>query len=128
MDDSRHSNLLYWSGRSLFLRGELGRLLLASQYQGASDLMPWIALGYAFLAVSYVFEKICYAHSRTKLVSLIQMFGTLSIVGLSFPSIQLLGLQGAAFAVPVAFGLQLIVSIAVGTMVLRQRDQPAFNI
>jgi O-antigen/teichoic acid export membrane protein len=93
------------------LRNQIGNLLLAENYRNAVSLMPWIALGYSLLVVSYVFEKPCYAYKRTKAVLYIQTSGAIASICIAIPLVYYRGLQGAAVAIPLYFGTQLLFSI-----------------
>jgi O-antigen/teichoic acid export membrane protein len=101
------------------LRNQIGSLLLAEHYRGAIKLMPWIALGYCLLVISYVFEKACYAYKRTKAVLYIQISGAIASICIAIPLVYYWGLQGAAVAVPLYFGIQLLVSIHMARRVRR---------
>ena len=94
-------------------------LLLAQEYWIAVDLMPWIAGGYGLLVLAQVFEKVCFAYSRTGMVLFIQSLG--GAVGLlaAYIGIKQQGLLGAAMAVPVYFGFQLILTLITAYIVER---------
>lgn len=94
-------------------------LLLAQEYWVAVDLMPWIAWGYGLLVLAQVFEKVCFAYSRTGTVLFIQSLG--GAVGLlaAYIGIKQQGLIGAAMAVPVYFGFQLIITLGAAYIVER---------
>lgn len=85
-------------------------LLLAEQYRTAAGLMPWIALGYAFLAVSNVYSRFCYAFDATDYVLALTVAGAVIGVVVLVPAVMLYGLGGAAAAVPVRFGVELTLS------------------
>jgi O-antigen/teichoic acid export membrane protein len=92
-------------------------LFLAREYWVAVDLLPWIAGGYCLLVLSQVLEKVCFAHGRTGVVLFIQSLG--GVVGLlvAYVGIKQLGLIGAAMAVPVYFGFQLLITLAAAQIV-----------
>ena len=92
------------------LRYPIVHLALAVKYADAVILLPWIALGYAFLAVSYVFQKACYAYKKTHLILGIESLGALATVAFDVPLIYYRGIQGAAMAVPLYFGVYLGIS------------------
>jgi O-antigen/teichoic acid export membrane protein len=100
-------------------RGEIAGLLLAKKYRSGAGLIPWVALGYAFLSISYVFEKICYAYKRTKDVLVIEAAGAAACLCLEIPAIYYFGIYGAAVSVPVYFGIQLVVSIIMASRITR---------
>jgi O-antigen/teichoic acid export membrane protein len=73
--------------------------------------MPWIMAGYSFLVTSYITTRICYANGRTIDVLVIETVGAISSLVIGLMLIYHAGLFGAAIAVPVYFGIQLLVSI-----------------
>lgn len=99
------------------------RLLLAKEYRASVILVPWIAGGYLLLILSYVFEKVCYAYGTTRLVLLIQLCGALLSLSISYTAIRSWGLMGAATAVPIYFGLQLLLSVAAASHTNSSRAQ-----
>ena len=94
-----------------FWSDELSSLLLGREYRSGAALMPWIAFGYVLLVTSYAFERVCLAHGRSGWIPLIQ--GSAGAVGLVATVVGILGwgLKGAAVAVPVYFGAQLLLSM-----------------
>jgi len=88
-------------------------ILLAERYRVGVNLMVWIGSGYALLAISDVFIKICYAYGYTRRILLVQVLGALLSVILSTAGIMMYGLVGAAMAVPIYFGMILTITIAV---------------
>jgi O-antigen/teichoic acid export membrane protein len=101
------------------LRSQIGSLLLAENYRNSINLMPWIALGYSLLVISYVFEKTCYAYKKTKAVLYIQTSGAIASICIAIPLVYYWGLQGAAVAIPLYFGTQLLFSIYMARRVRR---------
>ncbi len=89
----------------------LAMLFLGEAFREGAVLMPWIALGYSLLVVSYVFEKVLYAYERTRCVLYIQCLGATATIAVTFFAVTQWGLYGAAVAVPIYFGIQLIGSI-----------------
>lgn len=89
----------------------VGQLLLAPEYRNATDLMPWVALGYAFYGLSNVFSRFCYAFDDTKAVLILTVAGTLSGLAVLVTTLHLGGLAGAVLAVPAQFGVELALSI-----------------
>jgi O-antigen/teichoic acid export membrane protein len=85
---------------------------LGAQYRSRASLMSWIAAGYALVAVSQVFTGVAYARRETGRVLAIQLTGSLASVFAGVSGVYLSGLQGAAIAVPLAFGVQLLVAMA----------------
>jgi O-antigen/teichoic acid export membrane protein len=123
-------NTLYvWAGTSavvcmtgltavILLREKIAFLMLAEKYRSGAELMPWIALGYSFMVVGNVFEKPSYAAKKTRTVLLIQVCGAVASICIAIPMIYHSGLRGAAFAVPLYFGVQLVVSIIIAQRIM----------
>ena len=93
------------------MRDELTAILLAKDYAKSSELLPWIAGGYCFLVLSHVFEKVCYAYGDTWLILVIQTVGAIIGLLVAWQGIRLFGLIGAAMAVPVYFGMQMLIAM-----------------
>ncbi len=94
-----------------FFNQQIAALLLGEAYRKSSHLMIWIAAGYAFLTVSYVFERVCYACDKTSYVLFVQAIGAVTGLCATVIAIYKFGLTGAAMAVPAYFGIQLLASI-----------------
>jgi len=92
-------------------RDAITALVLAPGYREAASLLPWIAGGYALLALANVFEKPCYAYKKTGLVLGVQAAGALACLAAVPVLLRLRGLRGAAMAVPAYFGLQLAAAV-----------------
>lgn len=97
------------------------KLIFGPGYDGAAGLMPWIALGYSFKVSANVFSRYCYAFDDTRAILALTLFAAVSGLVVLIPAIALDGLPGAAKAVPVYFGLELILSI-----LFAQRAERAF--
>ena len=90
------------------------KILLAEKYRSGISLMVWAASGgYALLALSDVFIKVCYAYGYTGRILMVQVIGAVVSLTLALIGIKLFGLIGAAMAVPVYFGLMLLITIMV---------------
>lgn len=85
-------------------------IFFANEYQGAAQLMPWIALGYSFFAISSVYSRICYALDATKYVLALSIAGATIGIAVLFPIATVYGLTGAVIAVPLRFSVELILS------------------
>lgn len=90
---------------------EIAGVLLAEEYRAHSKLMGWIAAGYVLLAIAQVLERVCYANHDTRGVLGVQAFGALLSVVIAAPLIARYNLAGAAWATPIYFGAQLILTI-----------------
>jgi O-antigen/teichoic acid export membrane protein len=93
------------------MRDELAALFLGARFRGGAVLMPWIASGYSILALSYVFERINYAHGRTRRVLLTEATSGIAALILTTIGVRTWGLMGAAVAVPCYFSVQLFFAI-----------------
>lgn len=100
-------------GFSVF-SSRIADVLLAEPYRETSHLMPWIAAGYLLFLLAQVVERICYAAKDTDSVLIIQCSGAALSILVSTIGVAWFGLVGAAGAVPVYFGLQLCVALALG--------------
>ena len=89
----------------------LATLFLGKSFREGAALMLWIALGYSLLVISYVFEKVLYAYERTRCVLYVQCLGAFATIAVTFFAVTQWGLYGAAVAVPIYFGIQLVGSI-----------------
>lgn len=92
------------------LHQQIAALLLAAEYRAHSVLMIWIAAGYVLAACSQVVERICYALHDTRGVLLIEVGGALFSVVVTVPMVLAFGMEGAAWVVPMYFGLQLVLA------------------
>jgi O-antigen/teichoic acid export membrane protein len=86
--------------------------LLAEPYRQGAALLPWIAGGYWLLILSHVFERACYAHRATRAVLLIYSAGGIAALVVLYPAVSHFGITGAAAAVPVYFGAQLLTAVS----------------
>lgn len=91
-------------------------IMLAAPYRAASEMMPWIALGYSLIIMSQITTRICYAFERTWLVFWIHVVAAVSTLVVSIPAISMYGFFGAAISVPVYSFVQLVFSIAMATI------------
>lgn len=98
-----------WAVFALF-HEEIASLLLGSAFRDGAYLAPWIAAGYGLLALTHITTRICFAHDATKSVLTSEAAGAVLSVVVGFPMIYFYGLDGAAMAVPVYFGMQLAIS------------------
>lgn len=133
------SILRLWLGASVVLGGLgvvalimghewLASLLVGPSYRHASDLLPWVGAGYAIRAVSYVFERVCYAYGRTRRVLVTQLCGALTAAAFTPAAVVALGLKGAAIAVPAYFAVQLVTAVFLARRTLRDAAQPSARV
>jgi O-antigen/teichoic acid export membrane protein len=95
-------------------------LFVGAAYRHASDLMPWIGLGYAIRSVSAVFERMCYAYGQTRRVLMIQSCSVAATLVATPLGVITLGLKGAAIAVPVYFSVQLAAAVVLARLTIKQ--------
>ncbi|MCP9440072.1 MAG: polysaccharide biosynthesis C-terminal domain-containing protein [Nitrospira sp.] len=106
---SAFGSAVLWAGFALF-HEEIASLLLGPAFRDGAYLAPWIAAGYGLLALVHITTRICFAHDATKSVLTSEAAGAVLSVVIGFPMIYLYGLDGAAMAVPVYFGMQFLLS------------------
>lgn len=96
---------------SFTLHSFLAQLLLGNQYHKVSYLLPWIVIGYSLLILSYIANRVCYANESTRSILFIESIGAVLAMVVGYIFIVLYGLQGAAAATIVYFGVQNIVAL-----------------
>lgn len=109
----------------VLFHAEIAALLLADEYRAHSALMGWIAAGYVLLGIAQVFERVCYAYHDTRGVLWVQASGAALSVLVAAPLIWFHGIDGAAWAVPVYFGAQLLLAAGRARSVSRHRQRQA---
>ncbi len=92
-------------------RHEITALLLAESFRAAAALLPWISAGYALRIVADVFTRVCYAHGHTSSVFLLALAGTVAGLTATTVGTHFWGLKGAAVAVVICFGVQLLAAM-----------------
>jgi O-antigen/teichoic acid export membrane protein len=97
------------------LRGTIMSLLLAEPYREAARLLPYLAVGHALWATSQTVEKVFHAQQRTKWCLVVRAAGAILSVAFAVPMILFHGMDGAAWAVPLYYGGQLSICVAVAT-------------
>jgi len=122
---STHRILAFWVGLNLLLAGTAAALLsllnlrlvdwlLAKEYRSASaELLAWLAFGHVPLLVAQAFERLAYAHHRTRAVILVQAASAGIAIVAAILGAWWKGLMGVALAVPVYFSLQLFLTIPI---------------
>ena len=102
---------------------QIAALLLGEQYRSGARLLPWIAAGYYLLIVSYVYERVCYAYGKTRYVLVIQILGGVTCLAITTFAVMYWGLLGAVVAIPIYFGIQLIISMILAMSISREMSQ-----
>lgn len=104
---------------------EFARFLLGPAFREGSYLMPWIAGGYVFFALYHIAVRVCLAHDAPRVVTATEAGRALLAVVIGFFLINAYGVYGAALAVPISCGIQLLVSAYFARRsVLSRREQP----
>jgi O-antigen/teichoic acid export membrane protein len=97
----------------LLVSRTIASICLGAEYQSASRLMPYIAAGCSLMAIYLAVEKIFHARQQTSWCLTLRTIGAaLSVVSVP-PLILEFGVLGAALAVPVYYGLQVLACIVV---------------
>jgi O-antigen/teichoic acid export membrane protein len=107
----------------VLFHAQIAALLLASEYRAHSALTGWIAAGYVLLSVAQVLERVCYAHHDTRGVLWVEAAGAVLSVAVAAPLIYFYGIEGAAWAVPLYFGGQLLAAADRARRVSRREAQ-----
>ena len=89
----------------------LAGLMLGESYRQVSDLLPWLVAGYGLLILSHVANRVCYANEATRSIFLIETTGAVLAIVLGFILIKWGGLRGAAQAMLLYYGAQLVISM-----------------
>ena len=87
----------------------LAALLLAESYRaGVSDLLVWIALGYACLGVSYSFDLAAHGAAKTRYMMISSAVSAAANVGLNLLLVPAGGAEAAAIATAAALVLYMV--------------------
>jgi len=104
-----------------FLSKWVALFCLAKEYRTGAVLMPWFAFGFSNLSLAYVFEKVLYAHKKTKLILIGQSVAAISSLAIVIPMTLQWGLRGTAAACPIYFLINLLVMLTFSFMVNKQQ-------
>jgi O-antigen/teichoic acid export membrane protein len=105
---------------------EVAALLLGPRFREGSYLMPWIAGGYGLLALYHISARVCLGNDAPQAVTVTETAGAILAVVIGFVFIQAYGLWGAAVAVPIYYGVQLLGSVCLAVRSVRaKRAHPA---
>jgi O-antigen/teichoic acid export membrane protein len=94
------------------LKGTIVALLLADRYREATRLLPYFAVGQALWAMSLTVERVFHARQKTQWCLVVRTTGAFLSVAVAVPMILMYGTIGAAWSVPIYYGVQLIVCVA----------------
>jgi O-antigen/teichoic acid export membrane protein len=123
--------IVFFSGTALcvlfsLFHHELARLLLGPDFREGSYLMPWIAGGYVLFALYHIAVRVCLAHDAPQIVTATEAGRAVLALAIGFLFIKMYGLYGAAIAVPIYCGVQLLASVFLARRSVRSRhEQPA---
>jgi O-antigen/teichoic acid export membrane protein len=81
-----------------WLAEPLTALLLAKQYAGAAELLPWIGAAYALQGCRQIFDSVVYAQTRTTVLVVVQLIAAPTTVALYLLLIPRMAALGAAIA------------------------------
>ena len=96
-------SVVWWWG------DHLAALLLAESYRaGVSDLLVWIALGYACLGVSYSFDLAAHGAAKTRYMMISSAVSAAANVGLNLLLVPAGGAEAAAIATAAALVLYMV--------------------
>lgn len=90
---------------------DIAQVLLGPAFRDSSYLMPWIAAGYALFAVYHITVRVCLAHDAPQAVTLTEAARAILALAIGFVFIRAYGVSGAAMAVPIYCGIQLLASV-----------------
>jgi O-antigen/teichoic acid export membrane protein len=90
------------------LRQQVVDILLAQKYRSIVDLIPWLALGYACYAITFIYENIFYAHKKTGTVFRINIIMAFMTVIVTLAMTYKYKLLGAAVSVPLLYGMKIL--------------------
>lgn len=102
-----------------FLKTWVASLLLAKAYHSSTVLMPWLGLGFAFLAIAHVFEWRLYSLKETRLVLLGQTIAAIGSLIVVIPMVVKYKLMGAAMACPMYYFLYLVTMFVLSHKAIR---------
>jgi O-antigen/teichoic acid export membrane protein len=85
--------------------------LLGEEYRDVSSMMPWIVAGYSLRLLSNIAVRICYANEDTKNILVIEAASSLLAIIVSYVCIIDRGIWGAAIAVPISYGIRMVISL-----------------
>jgi O-antigen/teichoic acid export membrane protein len=100
-------------GAVILLTPALFGPILNANYAGASQYVPWLGLGFLFLAVYKLPVNVIFFEKRTRALMLISISNIVSSVGLNVLLIMRFGAIGAAYANAASTMIFMVVTFAV---------------
>ena len=83
---------------------------LSREYRAGAALLAPIALGYTFWSVSQAYATVCLAFKRPAYSTWIEVMGAVAAVVIGIPMILWRGGVGAAWAVPLYYGVEMLLA------------------
>lgn len=90
------------------LRYQVINILLAPKYRSSVKLVPWLAVGYACYAVSFIYENVFHAYNKTVAILKINIVMAILTVLVTMLLTYNYRLLGAAVSVTIVYMLRLI--------------------
>lgn len=94
-----------------YLKENIVELLLAPKYRAGAGIMPVLAVGFALMNLSHVFNTICLAHKKTKRVLWSESGAAAGMLVFGVPLIMTSEMRGAAVATTAAYAVQVVLAI-----------------
>lgn len=89
----------------------IGKVLLSNMYAEGFYIIPGINIAFFLITLSYLFELLFYAESKTKYILYSNLAGALLNIILNIFLIPILGIYGAMLATVFSFAIKLILTI-----------------
>lgn len=91
------------------LRSQVVNILLAPEYRSSVDLIPWLAVGYACYAISFIYENVFHAYNKTFAILKINIAMAILTVAVTMLLTYKYRLLGASVSVTIVYMLRLII-------------------
>lgn len=91
------------------LRYQVVNILLAPKYRSSVNLIPWLAVGYASYAISFIYENVFHAYNKTVAILKINIAMAILTVLVAMLLTYNFRLSGAAVSVTVVYLTRLII-------------------
>ena len=91
------------------LRYQVINILLAAKYRSSVNLIPWLAVGYASYAISFIYENVFHAYNKTVAILKINIAMAILTVLVAMLLTYNFRLSGAAVSVTVVYLTRLII-------------------
>jgi O-antigen/teichoic acid export membrane protein len=98
----------------VFGAGLIVRIALNIRYRSVAPLLWYIVSGYVLMALSQVLNTASMAYKRTSASTISETSGALASFAFGIPLIAAFGIKGAAWAVPLYYGVQCLIAARLG--------------